>query len=162
MTASRIAMAILLAVAANACGGDPGYTQEEVDALVAQAVEDAVDQAQDDFVSEAEAEAQIAAAEKQASLKAAVDTCVGQDSDPFVSVDEGGLFMEGEGDEDAGTSIERVVCILTELGIPDSVLGRMETTNSQMGLVEGSWDDYEAQWSYHPDNGLDIGIRVVD
>lgn len=141
-----------------------GYTQEEVDSLVAEAVEGAVAKAKDEFVSQAEAEAQVAAAERQASLAAAVETCLAErTADPHIVVDQGGLFMEGQGDEDAGTSVDRIFCVLTELDVPESTLGRMETTNSpQMGLVEVFWGDYEAQWSYHPDNGFDINVRVMN
>jgi hypothetical protein len=71
------------------------------------------------------------------------------------------LFIDGDGDEGTGASIEDIVCILDELGTPASVIGRIETTTSLMGMVEGSWSDYQAEWTYHPDNGLDLSISVV-
>ena len=156
---------LLLAFALMACG--QGYTQEEVDALVADAVESAVAQARDDFASEAEAQAQVEAAERQASLAAAVDECVvdakgNKVIDPFITVDSGGLFMESRGNESPGTSYERIACVLAELETPDSVVRRIENTNSTMGLVKGEWGVYEAEWSYHPDNGLAISVRVAE
>jgi len=151
---------VVLAVAASACGG--GYTQGEVDALVAEAVESAAG-SQDELISEAEAQAQVLEAEKQASLQAAVDTCNSSSfgGDSYITVDEGGMFMEGAGDENPGTSYETIACVLAELNTPLSVMGRIENTNSTMGLVEGSWGIYEADWSYHPDNGLAIHIQVT-
>lgn len=157
MTMLKTLTILLLAFALMACG--QGYTQEEVDALVADAVESAVAQAQDDFVSEAEAQAQVEAAERQASLTAAVDECVV--ADPFITVDSGGLFMESRGNESPGTSYARIACVLAELETPDSVVRRIENTNSTMGLVKGEWGVYEAEWSYHPDNGLAISVRVA-
>ena len=139
-----------------------GYTQEEVDALVAEAVEDAVAEAREDLVSEAEAQAQAEEAAKQASLVTAVDGCLGASTDPYITVDEAGLFMEGEGNEAAGTSYENIWCVLDALGIPESIVGRIESTNSTMGLVDGAWANYEAQWSYHPDNGLAVHVVVTD
>lgn len=161
MRRSWIPGLVLLAVAAAACGS--GYTQEEVDALVAEAVESAVGESQDELISEAEAQAQVLEAEKQASLQAAVDTCTSSSpgGDGYITVDEGGMFMEGEGNETLGTSYETISCVLAELNTPSSVIGRIENTNSTMGLVEGAWGIYEADWSYHPDNGLAIHIQVT-
>lgn len=146
----------LLAVAlvVGACSG--GYTQEEVDQLVADAVESAIAE-QDDKLSEQEAQQQIEEAVAQAALVAAVDECKSSAS-PYVTVDEGGLVMEGLGDESSGVSVSAIVCILEELDIPDTVLTRISNTNSTMGLVDGSWGDYDATWSYHPDNGLFIHV----
>ena len=31
-----------------------------------------------------------------------------------------------------------------------------------MGVVETDWDGYEAQWTYHPDNGLNMTIEPTD
>ena len=62
----------LLAFALAGCGG--GHTQDEVDALVSDAVEKAVSE-QRDLISEAEAQGQADAATKQASLAAAVEEC---------------------------------------------------------------------------------------
>jgi hypothetical protein len=152
---------VVLAVAASACGG--GYTQGEVDALVAEAVGSAAEESQDELISEAEAQAQVLEAENQASLQAAVDTCTSSSSggDSYITVDAGGMFMEGKGAESPGTSYETIACVLAELNTPSSVIGRIDNTNSTMGLVEGSWGIYEADWSYHPDNGLAIHIQVT-
>lgn len=153
--------ALLLVVPAAllfACGGgDGGFSQEEVDELVGAAVSEAVAEAQDDFVSEAEAQAKAEAAAKQAGLLAAVDGCDLNDS-PYVTADEAGLVIEGEGEESRGVSITEVLCILNGLEVPESVITRMSNTNSTMGIVEGRWDVYEAEWTYHPDNGLNIYV----
>lgn len=133
-----------------------GYTQEEVDQLVADAVGDAIAE-QDEKLSEEEAQQQIEEGVAQASLVQAVGACFSSGS-PYVTVDAGGLVLEGEGNESAGVSVTTILCILEELDTPDSVVTRISNTNSTMGIVEGSWGDYDATWSYHPDNGLFIHV----
>ena len=149
----RMAVGIVVMLALSACSS--GYTQEEVDQLVAEAVDEAIVE-QDQKVSEEEAQRQIEEGVAQASLAAAVDACDVVSS--YVTVDEGGLVMEGKGEESAGVGVSTIVCVLNDLSIPDSVLTRISNTNSTMGMVEGSWGDYEATWSYHPDNGLFIHV----
>lgn len=146
----------LLAVALVVGACSSGYTQEEVDQLVADAL-DGVIAEQDDKLSEEEAQQQIEAGVAQASLVAAVAACDSSGS-PYVTVDEGGLVLEGEGEESSGVSVSTILCILEELDIPDSVVTRISNTNSTMGIVHGSWGDYLASWSYHPDNGLFIHV----
>jgi len=72
------------------------------------------------------------------------------------------LVIEGEGEENLGVDTSGIVCLLNGLDTPDSVITRMSNTNSQMGVVEGRWDVYEAEWTYHPDNGLNIFVVVAD
>jgi hypothetical protein len=134
-----------------------GYSQEEVDALIAEAVEEAIADQENERISEEEAQSRAEEAARQASLVAAVDSC---NSSSYISVDEGGLVMESRGDESAGAPVSDIMCVLTALDIPESVVTRISNTNSTMGLVEGSWGDYEATWSYHPDNGLFIHVVV--
>jgi len=142
------------ALVLGACSS--GYTQDEVDQLVADAVDGAIAE-QDDRLSEEEAQQQIEEGVAQASLVAAVDTCEASESS-WVTVDQGGLVVEGNGAESPGVPVTTIVCILEELDIPESVLTRMSNTNSTMGVVEGSWGDYDATWTYHPDNGLFIHV----
>ena len=150
----KIAILVALVLALAACGS--GYTQEEVDGLVASAVSEAVAE-QNDQISEAEAQKQVEAAVAQATLATAAESCAIADS-PYEVADEGGLVMESSGNESRGVDYDEVLCALDELGIPDSVVQRILNTNSTMGLVEGSWGIYSASWSYHPDHGLFIHV----
>lgn len=155
MRLKRKTFAVLgLGLFLGACSG--GYTQEDVDELVADAVENAITE-QDDRISDEEAQQQIEEGVAQAALVAAVDACESSGS-PYVTADEGGLVMEGNGNESAGAPTSTILCILEELNIPDTIVSRISNTNSTMGLVEGSWGDYDASWSYHPDNGLFIHV----
>jgi len=69
------------------------------------------------------------------------------------------LVLDGRGDDDAtGVSVEHQACVLAALDIPDSTLNLMSTTRALDGRQQGSWDGYEASWSYHPDTGLNVTL----
>jgi hypothetical protein len=70
------------------------------------------------------------------------------------------LDMKG-GDFDSGDlSVTNVACVLNELGIPDSVMSKMDSTRSIDGRQTENWDGIEANWTYHPDNGLDVILEL--
>jgi len=77
-----------------------------------------------------------------------------------IETDGSSMFVSGYGDEDViGMPIDDLVCVITGAGVPQTVIDRMNTTTSLMGIQEASWDDLSASWSYHPDNGLDINFE---
>lgn len=53
-------------------------------------------------------------------------------------------------------SIMDIKIIISELGLPDSLYDEMCATNALMGMRTETFDYYEVNWSYHPDNGLDV------
>lgn len=72
------------------------------------------------------------------------------------------LIIRTTGDDtDVRASFADVTCILRELEAPSRTLHRMETTRSLDGRVTDSWDDYTAEWTYHPDDGLNVIIFVT-
>jgi len=71
------------------------------------------------------------------------------------------LDMRGE-EEFTGLSYTDTECVLEGLGVPDSTLTLMNTTRALDGRQSDSWADFEATWSYHPDNGLDIVIETIN
>jgi hypothetical protein len=77
--------------------------------------------------------------------------------------DEGStLTMRGEGDAyHPGASLDDIVCVLVMLDMPDSVASQIDRTTSMMGVQQAAWDDFEASWSYHPDNGLNMIVEQV-
>lgn len=71
--------------------------------------------------------------------------------------DEGSsLMLDGSGKDKAGLTTERIACILTNIGTPDHVISRMDSTRALDGMQDAEWDGYTASWTYHPDNGLDV------
>lgn len=97
-------------------------------------------------------------------LEQAYEECVGDDLFTFgISIDDDGrgMFLDMEGDEDIlGASYSDILCVLEAVDTPSSVLSQMDNTNSLMGIQNASWDGLTASWSYHPDRGLDISLRM--
>lgn len=65
--------------------------------------------------------------------------------------------LDTKGKEDFnGDDMEDVRCFLRELGAPDYVADHIGSTRALDGQQTDEWDDIEARWSYHPNDGLDI------
>jgi hypothetical protein len=80
----------------------------------------------------------------------------------YSAIDEDGrgLFLDGAGDESAGLQMSDLSCAITSVGVPDSVISRMQSTTSLMGQQEGTFDGITVRWSYHPNNGLDLSFEI--
>jgi len=83
---------------------------------------------------------------------------------PADAVSDGGttVTMRTEGDESPGgvayQTVDDVICVLLALGAPTRVTDHISTTRSLDGQQTDNWDDYEARWVYHPDDGLQITV----
>lgn len=73
-----------------------------------------------------------------------------------------GLYLDGMGDESDGLSYEEISCVLFALDVPQSVVSRMDNTNSLMGQQEASWSKIRALWTYHPNSGFDVSLEIED
>lgn len=62
--------------------------------------------------------------------------------------------------ENPGASNNQVVCLFDELGVPDSVVSRIEGTRALDGTQEADFGDYSAFWTFHPDDGLNMTITL--
>jgi len=70
------------------------------------------------------------------------------------------LDMKGKGVGSGSLSIIDVMCVITKLAVPDSVLDKMNGTTAMDGRVTDSWNGIAASWKYHPDNGLDVILEL--
>lgn len=113
-------------------------------------------------VSDRAAADERASATEKASqlLKSAKAAC---DADVEVEGDGSSMFIDGSGKDlfSGSASFSDIDCILDALGTPESVKNKMYGTRALDGRLDGSWGQYEASWTYHPDDGLDIIIEVV-
>lgn len=68
------------------------------------------------------------------------------------------IIMDGPADNSNQLTefLTDLYCVLAELEVPDFVIHNLENTTSLMGLQQAEWSGIHAQWSYHPDNGLDL------
>lgn len=61
-----------------------------------------------------------------------------------------------EGNDQIYDEITDVACLLTELDAPDYVTQHVDSTRALDGQQTDEWGTYEARWTYHPDDGLQI------
>lgn len=102
----------------------------------------------------------IADAQTPSPIAGAVSTCDVEDN-AWIVVGDGGdsISMQTKGEESGGADLVDVVCVLTELDVPDSVITRMSSTRALDGRQAAEWNNLSGSWGYHPDNGLDIVIE---
>jgi hypothetical protein len=79
-----------------------------------------------------------------------------------IALDEDGkgLYLDGMGKESRGLITEEISCVLFGLDVPQSVVSRMDNTNSIMGQQEATWDNIRALWTYHPNSGFDVSLEI--
>ena len=71
------------------------------------------------------------------------------------------LTLDGAGDKDgAGLATTDIACILSQLKVSTAVVTQMDNTRALDGRQSGTWGDFDATWTYHPDNGLDVIITT--
>lgn len=93
---------------------------------------------------------------RSTELHLAFNVCGGAE----LAADDHTLIIDTEGDDvGSGTATGYdLSCVLGELGTPDSVIAQMEATRALDGMQFAEWDGFEASWTYHPDDGLDLII----
>lgn len=95
------------------------------------------------------------------------DAVYGCDMHVSVLMDDGEtLMLDGAGEDDSHNSssthsMEEIACILVELGTPDSIIGKMNSTRALDGMQTDSDGSFEYTWTYHPDDGIDIIITAT-
>jgi hypothetical protein len=179
-----VALVGFVTIIATACGGDSGYSQEEVDALADAAVSEALADAEEAEAAAEEAD-QVA---RQEALSVAVESCFesypywdNRDHD-YTTIDEAGLLIQGTPTTSVGSDTYRdalraasngehyagwrgitspeIRCILEGLGAPESLITRIMSTGVEQGTVEGEWDGYEASWTEFDSGRLQVFIAV--
>jgi hypothetical protein len=93
------------------------------------------------------------------ALRAAKDKCAAGE----ISDGDKTLFLDMAGkDSDTGQfTVVDLRCVLTALNAPTYITTQMGQTRALDGRQTATWDKFEASWTYHPDNGLDVLIREV-
>jgi len=110
-------------------------------------------------------------------MAAAVGMPVGEQRSPFQDVqarcdlagkgttiaDKGKtLIVDSSGEEDyTGISYTSVTCIFNAISMPTAVQAHVGDTRALDGRQEDSWDGFTASWTYHPDEGMDMIVRVA-
>lgn len=92
-------------------------------------------------------------------LKSVSEKCVAKGT--MLSSDGMSLFIDAEDSLDSD-ALEDIHTVLEELEIPDVVMREMETTTALMGRRVETCGDYEISWTFHPDNGLDVLVKIIE
>lgn len=100
----------------------------------------------------------VAGLGQKSKFQAAVDGCEVLVVNGNLTVGDGGrtLTLNGAGDTSGGLAIDDLACVLGNLHVSDAVIAKMDGTRALDGMQTGSWDDIDASWTYHPDDGLDV------
>jgi hypothetical protein len=109
--------------------------------------------------AKAEAAAQ-AAASKIRPLKEAAGGCdiIGE---PGAKLGDGdhSLSLDGQGEKDySGLPMQKIDCVLNNIHVPDFIRAEMGKTRALDGTQRESWDNFSVSWTYHPDDGLNVGL----
>jgi hypothetical protein len=74
-----------------------------------------------------------------------------EDAGRTVAVTMGGQYMNAD----------TLICVLDRLGTPDAVKEHIDSTRAVDGQQTDSWPGYTARWTYYPDDGLQMTIRIA-
>lgn len=112
---------------------------------------------------EAAAEAKAEAAEKArlAQFSTALKSC-GIKASNVVIHDSGESIELTRVTKYDGMTFNELTCFLAGIDAPDSVEAKIGQTRALDGRQAAEWDGFEAQWSYHPDDGASIIIEHAD
>lgn len=74
------------------------------------------------------------------------------------------LIIDSLGQEEDPLGLGAVVadCVYIDLETPKWVSESVGATRAMDGRQSAEWDNYKAQWSYHPDSGLSMIITTVE
>ena len=102
----------------------------------------------------------VLSAAQPSPITAATEACGVENSQYIVVGDEGqSVSMDSVGDESEGADYADILCVLSELDVPDSVLNRINSTRALDGRQTADWNNLTASWGYHPNSGANIIIE---
>lgn len=91
-------------------------------------------------------------------LESAVESCE-LESNEYVSLGDDGQTLTIDGASEAGDDgavFADTACVLATVDASTAALAQMDGTNSLQGRQTATWDDIDASWTYHPDDGFDL------
>lgn len=110
----------------------------------------------------AKEEAAIAELEKfrQEQLPRAATSCHIK-VDQYDKLDDGNAVRFDAATKRSGATAGSVYCFLKELGAPETIESKIGQTRALDGTQTAQWNEFEATWTYHPDDGLNLLVERV-
>lgn len=69
------------------------------------------------------------------------------------------IELDTQGDALTRADATEVNCVLSQLGAPEYIFRTIMQTRAIDGRQREQWKTFEASWSYHPSNGLNVIIH---
>jgi hypothetical protein len=93
-------------------------------------------------------------------FETAYDACGGDYMSGITIAEDGkSMLLDMKGEEDLfGADYSNIACVLRELDVPEIVESQISITTSLMGVQTADWNGITANWTYHPDRGLDMSL----
>lgn len=95
-------------------------------------------------------------------LETAYQDCGGEYLAGITIADDGkSMLLDMQGEEDLfGADYSDISCVLNALEVPEIVSSQISITTSLMGVQTADWSGITASWTYHPDLGLDMTLKM--
>jgi hypothetical protein len=89
------------------------------------------------------------------------DYCRGRGASDTLDLGDDGTTLVIDTKSEYG-SVAGLPCVLSRLSTPESIAAAIDRTTSLMGLQSKQDDGLDYSWSYHPKNGVNMVITLVD
>jgi hypothetical protein len=101
-----------------------------------------------------------AAKPKETKLEKAFNDCDPKSGQVELADGNRSILIHGTGDETEQVSAYvDMLCLTTELNTPEYITEAMGNTTAMMGRQHEESDGISYEWSYHPDNGMDMTMH---
>lgn len=93
-------------------------------------------------------------------LEKAADACSVGDNTLEAAANGTSLAVASGKDRTGWQATIMSICVLTQLGVSDSVMEKVEGSTEQTGPQSDSWDDYVLTWTYANRDGLELVVET--
>lgn len=103
----------------------------------------------------------LAGEPEQTALEKAYEHCRPDDPNGTLELLDGGEAMSINTmsvDVGGDAELDGLVCVFMLLDVPERIITQMDSTSAMMGVRTATDGSFTYEWTYHPDNGLNVLI----